>query len=306
MYFTMKKNNKRLIFILILLFLAFISLFLINKSNDLFSKAIPKPFFQIKKEAVTNLNIINNNKKTNLYKKSAHWYLKIDNAEFNADNNRINKIIDTIIALEKEDVVSTNPKKHPEFEIQKNSLAIQTENQSYILFVGKNAGYTKNYLRINNDNDIFIASGFDSIFFPEDFRDLSTKLLSQENDVSKIQINFDEKNIILEKKKDDWHVNDKKVKKDRVDFFLNDFKTLKAEDILKKDSLDLASLQKELTIRITEKDKENTTEFYSFPNNQNEKYKNRYALMKSHSDSIYLVASINVDSFKKQENDFIE
>ena len=157
---------------------------------------------------------------------------------------------------------------------------------------------SNNFVRIDDENEVFVTSGFEDVFTSEDYRDLEVHLVNDETKITSIEINFNDTKTTITKKGVNWKIDDKTAKKDRVDFFINDLKTLKAKDILPKKQ-NYPTINPELSIKITEADKEKNIGFY--PENEE-----NYLAIVEKSDFDYLIASAYVASLKKEEKDFVE
>jgi uncharacterized pyridoxamine 5'-phosphate oxidase family protein len=280
-----------------------VSLFTLLIIKDNLQKLIPKKstkvFNLLKKNDIKEIEIETNDKKIKIYKKDDHWLIKKENAEFIADKQRVDKIIDAFINLEKEEVVSNNPKNFKNLGIDKQKITLITDEKKYTVYIGNPASFEKNYLKINDENNVFIASGFSNLLSPDDFRDLNLYLLTDENKVNHFKIAiYPQIEFSLTKKNNDWFINEKKVKKERVDYFINDLKTLKANDILPPNT-PLPTFFPELTITVKEDSLEKTVYFLK-------KDQNNYYLQIKDNNQIYQIASVYVSSLKKEEKDFLE
>jgi len=262
--------------------------FLIQKPNQLFSS--------LKKEQIREM-LLTNDKIIQLYKKDKLWYFKKDNNEFRADEERINKIVNGIVNLIKGDVVSNNKNKHKELGIDRQKIEVKTKGKSYVFYIGNSSGIAKNYIRIGDENEVFTAEGFDEAFTSDDYRDLLVRLINDETKVTLIDIGYNDILTTLLKQKSDWKIGNKTAKKDRVDFFINDLKTLKATDILPKET-NLPAVVPD-SIKIKEGSQEKSVEFYQ----QDE---NNYFAKASTSEFIFQIPAAYVASLKKEEKDFIE
>lgn len=292
----MKRNRTRLTQLIIILLIAAVLIILKNQLPQFLIQKPNQPFSSLKKEQIREM-LLTKNKPVRLYKKDKFWYVKKDNNEFRAEEERINKIIDSFINLKKDNIVSSNKKKHKELGIDKQKMEINAGGKSYAIYLGNNSGLSNNYIRIDNEDDVFVADGFGEAFTSDDYRDLSVHLINDEAKVTSIEIGFEDRKTVLNKKDNDWKIGDKTAKKDRVDFFLNDLKTLKASDIFTKDT-NLPNVIP-ITIRIKEGKQEKTIEFY--PQDEN-----NYLAKASTSEFVFQIPAAYVASLKKEGKDFIE
>ena len=297
----MKRNKKRLIQLVIVLFVAFTLIIIKNQSASWRAKFLPqksnKPFSLLKKEEITEL-LITKDKTTSLYKKGEFWFTKKDNNEFRADEERINKIVESLINLKKGDIVSSNKNKHQDLGINKQKIEIKIPGKSYVIYIGNTSGMSNNFVRIDNENEVFTSAGFEEVFTSDDYRDLLLHLVNHEAKVTSIEIYFDDKKTVLSKKGNAWKIGNKSVKKDRVDFFINDLKTLKAKDIFKKPE-NYQPVDLEVSITVKESNQEKNIRFY-YGDEEN------YSANITTSNFDYTIVSAYVASLKKEEKDFLE
>ncbi len=275
-------------------FIALLFVFL-NSYNRIFPKKIPKPFADLQINDIEKIILKSEEKIAEIFKKENHWYVVRDADEFAADEKRIENIIENIQSLQKEDIVSNNTTKREEFEIGKRTIEIKTPKKIFTLYIGTDHTSYANYVSANDEDDVFLASGFADIFISDDFRDLRVPLIQDEKFVSSITIELDGKKTTLSKKGDDWVIGEKKVKKDRVDFFINDLATLKASDMTKNK----ITRSGNLSIDIIEQNVKSTAVFFPIS-------EKTYQAIISNNDFTYSIPSPYVESLKKEEKDFIE
>lgn len=297
----MKNNQSRLIKLLIALIAVFIILAVKNESSSWRTKFFPQksnqPFLTIKKDQINEV-ILTKDKTSKVYKKKNDWIVKNNNSEFRADKEKINKIIEGFINLKKESIVSSNKNKHKELGIDKQKIEVKASGKTYTVYLGNTSGLSNNYVRINKENDVFIAGGFEEAFVSEDYRDLSVPLVNDEIKVTSIEIDSEHERIFLIKEKSDWKIADKTAKKDRVEFYLNDLKSLQAKDVLKKQE-NYPAVNPELSITLEEDNKKKTIGFY-LPDEEN------YSARVTSSNFDYIIPAAYVASLKKEEKDFLE
>lgn len=292
----MRKTKSRL-FKLTLLFLGLMFLFIFKTQfSNFFGQKTPLVFPDLKTQSVQEITLFGE-KTIFLYKKNNLWFVKEKKAEFPADQERIQTLINNLVNLKKEEIVSTNKTKHQNFGIGKEKISFKTKDKDLTIFIGKATSLNKTYLRINNQNEVFIGEGFNNAFNPDDYRDLLVHLINEEDKINQLEIDSDGKKIILEKKGNEWLINNKKAKKEKVDFFINDLKMLKADDILTKKINLPANYQ--LQIKLKEKNQEKSARFYP-------EEETNYFLKTSNSDLIYQLSAASVTSLKKEEKDFID
>jgi len=296
----MRKNRSRLIALTILLVILFFGLMIKNNLPRLLPKQPPAVFPQLKKEAVLRMVITDDGKIINLYKKNGDWFLKKEADEFKADEEMINQIINGLASFRKGEIVSNNKNRYKDFGIGGKKISLTAESKNYVLFVGETAGENLIYLRVDSQNEVFLGEGFVDIFNQQDFRDLNVNLINNENNLNQIEINFGNNKTNLTKKGNHWYLsNNLEAKKDRVDFFINDLKTLKGNDVLSEPQIQRPSLIKTVFIRVKEGSTEKTADF--FPKDEE-----NYYIKTSSSSFIFQIPAVSVASFKKEAKDFTD
>lgn len=294
-YQLMKRNQQRNFWLgLSTVILLFVLIF----GNRIIAKFKPtSPFlFLFDKKQIIKINVLNANKKIYLKNKNNQWFVIQDKVEFTADQERINTILDTLKALKKEDIVSNNKEKQFEFGINNIAIEFSTKDEGWKLYLGKNYSSTQLYVKTGDNEDIFLASDLSNILYPEDFRDLNLHLIDDENKLTQIELDDNVNKLILIKKKDKWYVEDKEAKKDRVDFLINDLKTLSANDITKeKQQLPEFS---DFTITLKANKQNILKTFYKDETNS-------WVLMNSNNVA-YVISSIYLNGLKKTEKDLVE
>jgi len=291
----MKKNQQRnfwlgLSTVILLLILIF--------GNRIILKFKPgSPFlFHFDKKQVVKIKIINGSNTTTLQNKNNLWYILKKDTEFLADQARIDQILDTLKTLKKEDIISNNKEKQFEFGINNTSIDLSTKDKSWKLYLGKNYSSSQLYVKTNDSEDVFLASNLSSILYPEDYRDLNLHLINDENKVTQIELDDNITKLVLLKKKDKWFIGEKEAKKDRVDFLINDLKTLSANDIIKEKQQFPEFSDFTITFKT---DKQSVLKSY---------YKdetNSWVLM-NNNNVAYVISSIYLNGLKKTEKDLVE
>jgi len=293
----MRKNPKRLISLILLIFI-FVSFFLLKDfvKNKFFPEKVDQPFPTISPNKVSQVIFETNDLKEIAYKKNSEWFIKKENIEYQADSQRINQIIINISLIIKSEIISSNKKNHKNLGIDKDKITLKTKDHLYTLYIGQLSGTENNYVRVAEEDDVFTAPGLTAVFTPFDYRDLNVHLITDENQITEISTG----DIELFKKSGQWLVDDKLAKKDRVDFFLNDLKTLKAIDIFPEDpKLGLTGSGAEFFIVITENNKKTYLQFHKID-------ADNYYLKTTKNNFLYLIPNVYAASLKKEEKDFIE
>ncbi|OIP84406.1 hypothetical protein AUK04_02450 [Candidatus Roizmanbacteria bacterium CG2_30_33_16] len=291
----MKKNQQRnfwlgLSTVILLLILIF--------GNRIILKFKPgSPFlFHFDKKQVVKIKIINGSNTTTLQNKNNLWYILKKDTEFLADQARIDQILDTLKTLKKEDIISNNKEKQFEFGINNTSIDLSTKDKSWKLYLGKNYSSSQLYVKTNDSEDVFLASNLSSILYPEDYRDLNLHLINDENKVTQIELDDNITKLVLLKKKDKWFIGEKEAKKDRVDFLINDLKTLSANDIIKEKQQFPEFSDFTITLKANKQNILKT--FYKDETN--------LWVVVSDRDITYVISSAYLNGLKKTEKDLVE
>lgn len=284
---------------LIILSIAFVLICIIYFAKDSFLslfKTKPETVFSIQPQSINDITLIDNKKQIKLYKKDTDWYTKQNSTDFKADTTRIQSLTDSIAHLTKEDIISNNRNKRAEFGIEGQKVVFKINNTQHTVFIGKQID-SKNYIAVDNDADVFTADGFTGIYTPADYRDLTVRVIQDENKVTSITENYDSMTVKLDKQKDAWYLNGKKVKKERVDFLINDLKTLQATDITT--SAVITGLNSAMSVNVMENGKKVQADFY-------QKDAQQYVITLSNTQSVYTVQAAYIQSLKKEPKDFTE
>jgi len=293
-----RKTLNRLLILAITLLFLFLFLFSYKKINQIIDeRKNVYPFKTITQLEIKKIIFEKENKKYEIYKKNNLWFLKEKNTEFKADKEKIEKIIEAIKEIKKEEIISKNKNKHQDFGIGKNKIKVFYQNKEITIYVGSSANFNTNYLRINEENEVFLGQNFDEFLNTDDWRDLKINLIEKEEDVEELTLNYEGKTLFFKKEKNEWKINQKRAKKDRVNFFINEIATLKANDILSYDNL--PDINPSIIIEVKEKNQIKKAEFF-------EKDKESFFLKTSLNRFIYQLNNVYISSLKKNEDDFIQ
>lgn len=285
----MRNAGKRLFFLAVAIFVLIILYFLVQKLPFLFA-AKKEQALTLKKEAVTSLVFVQQDKRTTVGKSGGKWRVN----SFPADETRIDGIISTVVSLKKDEYISSNRSKYAIFEVDGKR---KIELGGKTLYIGKEYTFGKSYFRVDKDPNVYVSQeDLSSVFVPADFRDLSVHFITKEENVSMVKREEGKKELVLTKKNNEWYIGDKKAKKDRVDFFINDIATLKGEDMAHQDTINLAQFPLTFTVTISEK-KEKKAFLYK-------KDKDTY-YWKGAGEYIYILPVISVSTLQKEAVDLL-
>ncbi len=295
----MEKNKKRL-WILISLCIIFFGIVGIQQTYQYYVKTYVsnKVFPHFDQKSVSDILIKNNGQQYDLYYKNGAWKIKKDGIEYDADPSRIQRIMDAFSSFKKTDTVSNNPAKNTDFGIGPESVSLKSSAKTYEVFIGKNSGVNDVYVSVDTSPNVFTSDLFTDILSPSDFRDLNPHIVANESNVTKVTIE-NGNTLTIQNNKGNWVSDTTPLLKERVDFFLNDIKTLKGTDVVPYTTVNNQLNQPYLSLTVTENGKTITAQAY-------EKDKDNYYVHVENAPLVYVVPSVYVTSLNKQLNDFIK
>ncbi|GEM_PF-1395815 len=295
----MKRTTTRLITLIISL-LILVAIFFIKDKLTLFfaSKKTSQLFPSQKVGSIDELRLKNANAETRIYLRNNQWFLIKDGMEYKANEELVNQILNSIFSLKKEEVVSRNKNHHSVLGIGQQKIIFRLGGKNYTLFIGNSYGIDKNYLRLNDEDDVFVGAGFNTVFSTQEYRDLAVHFINDETAVTAITIDDGNQKTTLEKRSTDWYSGKNKISREKVDFFLNDLKTLQAKNIIKENVLETGYYPNALNIFVKENNQEKKGEFFI-------KDQDSYYLKVQSSPFLFEIAPASFESLKKTETDFI-
>lgn len=238
---------------------------------------------------------LNDGKQTvELINKNGQWYQKNEESFLLADQNRVQSLFQNIDNLKNDAVTAENKNDLANYDIGRQRITLSTPTITFQLYIGNSTSLDRNYVKIDSQNEIFLADGFDDIFSPLDYRNLSLGLVNDESMVTAVRIQADGNTTNLNYADSDWLAGDKKTIKDRVSFYINDIKTLKAQDILINPQL---PTNPDLTISITEKGTAKNADCFDMGN---------FYIVKVEGDNTYFKFNKDdIGALKKTAADFL-
>lgn len=151
-----------------MVFLIVVGLILLLQNRAVFRQE-KKAFTKGDMQNVVAVTITNNNQKTKLSVRNNVWYLK-DRAskEEKIDAKKNNTFITSILGLNKNEIVSTNPKKYEEFgvtgnkmiefELKNNMVHIPGKKpKKLVLYIGGYDVASLVYFRVNTDPNVYLT-----------------------------------------------------------------------------------------------------------------------------------------------------
>lgn len=293
----MERNRKRLL-LLSLVLLLFLALFY---SKDLIQKNMtPKTvsLFSLTNENSSQFLLTGESLSQKLIKNGSKWFVEKEGKQFAADPEKVSNLIQTLNDLTEGTIVSKNKNKHADFDIGTEIIVVKTADRERTLYLGKPYGSNARYARMDKQEEVFVGENLQSILINNDFRDLKTHILDDESSLQSIEIDMNGVKILLTKNKDGWTLEDKKIKNEIVNYYINDLKNLTASDIIEANAK-ITETNPALTIRLKMQKQENAYDFI--------KYDEKSYAMKSPSYPwLFLIPEVNVASLQKQEKDFLE
>lgn len=293
----MRNKTRSRLTILSAALLLFLGLFLLQDTiSTLIAPKTAKPLSVIKPESVTAVTVEIDKKNSSLIKKNNEWLLVRDNVEYKADSPRIEQIIKDLTEMTKDEVVSTNKDKQKDLGIGPRKITLKSTDGTQTVYVGNPRG-NKSLVRLNDEDTVFTTKNLDTIFLPEDYRNLSLGLIQEPGKVSAVTIAYDGLEINLQKNQDTWLVNGTAAALEQVNYFLMDLNTLRGSDATSdstvRDSLSAPSV----TVSVTEGSQKQATFYY--------KNENKMHATTSLSPLVYSFPSSSIEALKVDQNYFI-
>lgn len=294
----MKKNGKRVQFLVSLLFIA-AAAFALKRFIPTTSYFRPVKLMTFSDQGITRITLTGETKNQALIQKNGAWFVEKNGTDFKADTSKVDTLLKTLHALTAENIVSRNMKKQADFGIGKAMVVLQTPGKKYTVYVGSPYLSEDAYVRFDGQNEIFIGSGMGVLFLDGDYRDLSVPFLTNTGEIQSVEINSKGTKSLLTRTGNTWRgPTGAPLSNTIVESYLNDLASLQASDILPLQP----SLKgtPDLIIRLKTKDKtgEMVAEFY--PGDQSMK------LFFTGAKALYEIPKVYVSSLEKKEADFIQ
>jgi len=295
---------KKTLFLLILLILLGLTVFLLERPKEVPPSANIFPDFTV--DAAALIDIRNKGEVVALVKTDEGWKLE-DEQDFPADPELVKKTLESIDELQKEhNVVSNNPQNQNLFEVDPNSgIEVKVSNQDKKVlanfFVGKTGpDFMSTYIRKADSDEVFLGAGYHlrSSFTrtAKSWYDLNVCTFPSEQ-IEKISIIEGDKRLSLKKDQDQWLLidpNQAPAKKAAVDDMVTTLTRLRANDLLKADTLeeyDLAAPKKQIIVTLSDGSERKID--IGRPNDKNQYY------VKAEKDMVYLVPQYVMNKFSK-------
>ncbi|MGA1875451.1 MAG: DUF4340 domain-containing protein [bacterium] len=295
---------KKTLFLLILLILLGLVAYLLERPKDVTPSADTFPDFTV--DAAALIHIRNKGEVVALVKTDDGWKLEGEQG-FPADPDLVKKTLKSIDELKKEhNVVSNNPQNQSLFEVDPNSgievkVSGQDDKVLANFFVGKTGpDFMSTYIRKADSDEVLLGEGYHlrSSFTrtAKSWYDLNVCSLPSEQ-IEKISIIEGDKRLSLKKDQDQWLLidpNQAPAKKAVVDDMVTTLTRLRANDLLKADTLEeygLAAPRKQIMVTMSDGSEKKID-----IGRQNDK--NQYHV-KAEKDVVYLVPQYSMNKFSK-------
>lgn len=294
----MVPNLKKTFWLFSLLIVLMVVVFGINYFRN-FSEKQNSVFPKIIADQVNKIEIKNSNQTSIMEKKSGQWFV----GDFKADESLVESFLSEIGKIEDSDLISNNPDKRKVFGVAEDSFQIKIYQNNYLVldvFIGQfNPDQFGQYLRKNNEDNVYLARIDLSSFFTEDFRD--KKIIKfNKDEISKIEWQYPNQSFNLAKDdKSEWKINSSKsVEEEKVSQFLTNLVNLTAIEIINNKTDEEAGFNKpQLKLIVSAGDKK--IELLAGKEENNKIY-----LKISGEKNIYLIDKSSEEQLLKKNTDF--
>ena len=200
---------------------------------------------KINKQNISRIILSENDKNLELNRQSDIWLLK-DKFNFPADQDKVKRILESIFSTNKLQRVGKSKNALTKFKLADNNflekVSVYTDNEEENFLLGDTPEFKKIYIRNQKSEDSFVIdlSKFDlgvdvNSWYQKNFLGLSNELVKKVSFNSFSLIKDDNKFIIENLDKD------KKQDDEKVNFLINKLFSLKFNDILSSDKINLGS-----------------------------------------------------------------
>ncbi len=252
-----------------------------------------RPYAQITKNDITDLEIVYKNDRTVLHRDSHEWIV-ISPHRYRANQNHVDITLTHILELSKSQIVSTNKAKQRIFNISdKNKVIFKAKSVDHHIYFSPIQDAV-GYVRFENENETYQVDDLTVFYTPMDYRDLDISAFDNLSDLKEATITYNDTDLHLQQKDTKWYVNDNQVLYERVQAVLTDLQQLVAADVKQTKP---PTIPEDMTIQIKEKDKLTNLKFYKNESGD-------YDLYITGRPDMYTIKAIYADSFKKNQEDF--
>ncbi len=296
----MKKNTAR-IYILIISLFACISLFALFSLIFPLIQEASKPIYTFKEKDINQILQVNGSATQHIMKDTAsNWTVKMNNMNYPADTEKIADLIEGLLSISKQTVISKNKNKHVGLGIGMNKLVIKTHYGEHTLYVAENTNNNSVYLRMDNQDDIFTPSNdISSSTLLDDMRDLKVYLLKKEMYPDVITIT--QKGFVIDvvKQKNTWMIDQIPISQNKIDSYLQELTQLTAKHLLPSAESKSSTTIPDFSIDVTYGNNTTTAHFYKID-------EELYEIKKSNTPYIFEIPAVYAASLQKEKKDFLD
>jgi hypothetical protein len=161
----MNKITKRFVGFLTVLIVLIVGFYLIN-SGKITQESSKKAFPNLKKDLVGQIILTNDQKILKFSKNANLWSL---DGNKNIDQQKVSALIDLVLKIEKNNLVSNNKEKQSQFEIGKEKIDFYVGNLKNTVSFGKISDLGGIYFKINEEVETFTTNNQVGDYFDNDF-----------------------------------------------------------------------------------------------------------------------------------------
>ncbi|MEI6532369.1 MAG: DUF4340 domain-containing protein [Candidatus Roizmanbacteria bacterium] len=280
------KQQKRLLSLSIATFALIILFAVIIYIPPFFPKSSSKPYSLLNISQIKSIVLDQSGKKIQFIPDNGTWKVVQNNTTYDSNQEKVSSIIKALTDVTKNNPVSTNKNNHSQFGINSQYIEFETNNQKNRIYIGDSQGIGNNYVRFNDENNIYVGQGFSEVFSSTEFRNLKLNLVKDEKLVNNVKITAPESTIMLEKK-------------DSTISFISTLQTLEGTDILRSAPSDNPLGNPILQISFVEGVNTKTLDIYT-------KDESSYYAKTNTGPNIYVLNTSTVDTLKKPLTDTIK
>jgi hypothetical protein len=264
-------NGKKLLYVVSALIISILAIVIGNKLSNKAPSEDEKRFFpDLTENTISSILIIDNNDSIRIKRKGDIWVAMpgkngkengnetiqpaselssdspavsdISIKEYPADSASIRTVLEKIVSMKKDELISTNPEKQSIFEVDSSSgILVETwdnSGKSYGQFrIGKSGpNWSSNYVRLIGSNSVYMVNGSIKHSFFTDLKRWRDKSIVKFEKTGTKGISIAKKGeapVILEKSDTVWNMaapHQNLAKKEKVEEIVNTLSNLKASD----------------------------------------------------------------------------
>ena len=232
-----KKGSFRNTQLLILILIVLVSLLAFVKNRQRFVK-VETAFLPGLAESEIDKLVITKaaDDQVALIRQGDDWQIESQDS-LPVDPDLVDKALETLVGLEKEELVSENQEKHGIYQINlEEATAIEPYRDGNLvakIYLGKSGpDFQSFYVRLDGEDQVYRVKGYlRTTFLPADWRQLKAVSFDSKN-VSSVEF-INETDFIISKQEDKWLIDETESVADqaKVDNLLSQLSGLKASDM---------------------------------------------------------------------------